>query len=853
RYLGMFCQGSRLGYARRPCVLAGQITAGVLRSLAREVRMRKKGPPRLTQLWHTLCHVLRRRRARALNLALSFVVLSIATAVSISEQHDPARLNLADFAVGRVAERNVVSPVFLSLTDELATQRQYARRKKEIPAVFERRLDLEQAEVRAYQAFCHALQKARVGMALDTSSDGGGGAADYEEERSLHAAHDRASAHVHLLQQKFVHFSRQTLRSLLQLDDDTFESLLRVGTQVLARIFAQGVVQLSDHALKDFNPHTITISEERPFHAPSDMSAPVASQASAGDLPSASVPLSPDASADEAENAAGDVFSRTQAIETLIRSDQLAARVHALASDFGLTSQAALLFSSLGPFLRPNIVFDPIQSERHVRNALARLRPVTLSIHPNEIIVRRGFIVSATDYARLQALAHSKLSVDRSLLVSSLLLLAFLYLLAFFLFSKRMAHPPLKLRVELLILYTSVAGYLCTLFLSKIAALPAPLDSIPFQPTALCIMLVTALVSHRSAVTSSFLIAFAVLIASQFHTEPTLFALLSGVSASACMRVMSSRLDIVKSSCVLAVAQPFLAATLMFAFPHAYTDAIFLLTGVAISGFLNGILVLGLLPILEALTNAPTVFRLMELSDLNVPIMKKMLLTVSGTYNHTMMVATLAENACRSIGAHSLLARVGAYYHDIGKMENGEYFVENQTGDSKHLDLNPRLSATVIRSHVKLGVEKAHQLRLPQEVIDIIAEHHGNSLITYFYEKARELDPNVDREDFTYPGVPPRTKESAVVMLADVVEASCRTLNKPTIPRLGKFIDKVVQQKIETHQLDNSDLTFRDVQVVKECFVRILAGYYHSRIEYPHQRDSDQQQLVSVAQGSYKE
>jgi len=225
--------------------------------------------------------------------------------------------------------------------------------------------------------------------------------------------------------------------------------------------------------------------------------------------------------------------------------------------------------------------------------------------------------------------------------------------------------------------------------------------------------------------------------------------------------------------------------------------------------------------------------------------MKKMLLSISGTYNHSIMVATLAESACREIGADPLIARVGAYYHDIGKMDQSEYFVENQTDYNKHLDLNPRLSATVIRSHVKQGVEKARQLRLPKEVIDIISEHHGNSLITYFYNEAKKLNDAADPEDYMYQGIPPRSKESAVVMLADVVEAACRTLEKPTVPRLEKFINDLVGKKIESNQLDNSDLTFREIGIIKKSFVNILAGYYHSRIEYPNQKDPDDLVILS--------
>ena len=205
-----------------------------------------------------------------------------------------------------------------------------------------------------------------------------------------------------------------------------------------------------------------------------------------------------------------------------------------------------------------------------------------------------------------------------------------------------------------------------------------------------------------------------------------------------------------------------------------------------------------------------------------------------------MMVATLAEAACREIGADALLARVGAYYHDIGKMANSEYFVENQTSYNKHLDLNPRLSAAIIRSHVKIGVGKAESMRLPREVIDIIGQHHGNSLVQYFYAKAKELDPNVSPKDFSYPGPPPRTKEAAVVMLADVSEAACRTLDHPSVPRLEKFIAKLVKAKMESGQLDNCDLTLRELHIIQESFVTTLAGYYHSRIKYPNQKDPDE-------------
>jgi hypothetical protein len=201
-------------------------------------------------------------------------------------------------------------------------------------------------------------------------------------------------------------------------------------------------------------------------------------------------------------------------------------------------------------------------------------------------------------------------------------------------------------------------------------------------------------------------------------------------------------------------------------------------------------------------------------------------------------VAHLAESACREIGADPLLARVGAYYHDIGKIEQPEYFVENQSGYNKHDELNPRLSATVIRSHVKLGAEKARALGLPDAVVDIIAQHHGNSLIAWFFDQAKKAGVDVDRDDFAYPGQPPASKEAAVVMLADSVEAATRTLKKPTASRLEDFIRDIVMDKVQSGQLDRCDLTFKDLETIRNSFTRILAGHFHSRIEYPKLKES---------------
>ncbi|MBU1079601.1 MAG: HDIG domain-containing protein, partial [Spirochaetes bacterium] len=257
----------------------------------------------------------------------------------------------------------------------------------------------------------------------------------------------------------------------------------------------------------------------------------------------------------------------------------------------------------------------------------------------------------------------------------------------------------------------------------------------------------------------------------------------------------------------------------------------------SINGFLCGVLALSFLPVLEHALNAPTVFRLQELSDLNAPALKRLLSVAPGTYSHSVTVAHLAESACREIGADALLARVGAYYHDIGKIEKPEYFIENQSGYNKHDDINPRLSATVLRGHVKFGLERAEALRLPDSVKAIIAEHHGTSLISYFFAQAQKEAVDTNSEEYRYPGPLPASKEAAVVMLADCVEAASRTLKRPTLGKLEQFVKELVMERYENGQLVKSALTFNDLELIKNSFVRVLSGHFHSRIEYPKSKE----------------
>ena len=259
--------------------------------------------------------------------------------------------------------------------------------------------------------------------------------------------------------------------------------------------------------------------------------------------------------------------------------------------------------------------------------------------------------------------------------------------------------------------------------------------------------------------------------------------------------------------------------------------------------FLGGAVGVGLLisfslPLLERLFNVLTDIRLLELSNVNNPLLSELAFKAPGSYNHSLVVGTLAEEAARAIGANSLFCRVAAFYHDIGKINKPEYYVENQQrGVNPHDRLSPSMSALIIASHVKDGIKLAREAGLPEQIIDIIPQHHGTKLMTYFYEKAKtSADPSlgpVKEEDFRYPGPKPQTREAAIFMLADAVEAAARTIDEPTANRLKEMIRKVTNAIVLDRELDACDMTFTDLDKIQNAFLRCLVSMYHHRVDYP--------------------
>ena len=309
---------------------------------------------------------------------------------------------------------------------------------------------------------------------------------------------------------------------------------------------------------------------------------------------------------------------------------------------------------------------------------------------------------------------------------------------------------------------------------------------------------------------------------------------LAGIAAISTAYGVRRRRDFYRPMMVIAAAYAF--AIIAMGLVDGGQGIVLLRRGLwgVVAGFASVLAVTLLLPLLESLFSVTTDITLLELADLNRPILRRLMLEAPGTYHHSLVVGSLSETGAAAIGGNPLIARVGAYYHDIGKIEKAEYYVENQSSArNRHEKLSPTMSCLIIEAHVREGAEIARKERLPRAIVDAILEHHGTTLMTFFYHKAQNADPAVEERDFRYPGPKPRSKETAVLMLADAVEAAARSLTEPTPSRIRGVVTRILDARVEDGQLDESPITFEDLAKVRESFIPILTALFHARVDYP--------------------
>ncbi|MCX5702872.1 MAG: HDIG domain-containing protein, partial [Candidatus Omnitrophica bacterium] len=323
------------------------------------------------------------------------------------------------------------------------------------------------------------------------------------------------------------------------------------------------------------------------------------------------------------------------------------------------------------------------------------------------------------------------------------------------------------------------------------------------------------------------------------HFNLAVLFLISGLLSSLLTQEVHRRIGIIRIGFIIGITQA-LSLFLINGFKLSESNNYIILI---VNGIASSIIAIGILPIFEYLFKTVTNISLLELADFNQPLLQRMILEAPGTYHHSLMVGNLSEAACGAVGAKALLARIGSYYHDIGKLYRPDYFSENQIiKESKHDTLSPSMSKMVIMNHVKEGVELAKKYKLNSRIIDFIKQHHGNSLVYYFYQRALqnvEEDEEVKEEGFRYPWPKPNTKETAIVLLADSVEAAVRSLKEPTPENIKEVVHTVINNKFIDGQLDECDLTLKDMDKISAVFIHLLSGIHHSRVTYPESLKSE--------------
>lgn len=490
--------------------------------------------------------------------------------------------------------------------------------------------------------------------------------------------------------------------------------------------------------------------------------------------------------------------------------------------------------------LEANYILDETATREAKEEAGRKEPPVLTTIYRNQKIIGKGEVVNQEHIEILKALGYQRSKEPYLMLLGvALLTLSVYYLLALFLKqfklqTKILEGQKIPLLALLFVLMLLLARLVIAINYTSEAGLA---DLIAYLiPTSVGAILVALLTDKRLGVFFAAIFSFYIGILADGSIQYAIVSFMGSMAGIYGITRYSQRRDWVKAALLIAGMNVWVIVCLGL-IGNSSANAIFWAVGMgALNGFLSPILAYGSLPFLESTFKITTSISLMELANPSQPLLKELLLKAPGTYNHSILVGNMAESAADAVGADPALVRVGAYYHDVGKINRPYFFIENQLGQSNpHEKLIPTLSALILGSHVKDGLELARKHNLPEIVVDFIAQHHGTSIMSFFYFKAVEEagDPErVKEADFRYPGPKPQSKETALVMLADAVEAAIRSMNV-TGEKLEQAVRKLIQDKLQDGQLEDSRLTLSDLKVIGQIFTQVLNGIYHSRIEYP--------------------
>jgi putative nucleotidyltransferase with HDIG domain len=482
-------------------------------------------------------------------------------------------------------------------------------------------------------------------------------------------------------------------------------------------------------------------------------------------------------------------------------------------------------------FLDSDVTLDQIATASAQQTARSGVAPVQVQVVAGEVVVREGTVVSALEVEKLRALSLVNTGIDWpgavgltvwAVLISSVLAL----------FVQRYATEAWNDDRKMILVMLS----LLVVTVTARALIPGHTLLVYFMPFAAVAMIITVLVGGRTALATQIAGALHVGILSG-QVDLVAYVLVPALLGMAAVQRATTAREFAAGAGSVALGN--LGVVLAFALVGQSTDpvgAAQLAVAALVSGAGSGLLAFAGMAMFGHLFRITTVFELRELADPNHPLLRQLLLRTPGTYHHSLLVANLAERAAEVIGADPLVARVGAYYHDIGKMRNPTGFIENQTGTNPHDELDPIVSAGIVAAHVRDGLALAERYHLPPMIREMIPAHHGTSVVKYFYQLAQSRGQNPDEASFHYPGPRPRSKEAAIVMLADGTEASVRSLAEKKPETIRAMVERIVGDRLSEGQLDECELTLRDIQRIKDAFCELLLGVYHERIPYPEDR-----------------
>lgn len=479
----------------------------------------------------------------------------------------------------------------------------------------------------------------------------------------------------------------------------------------------------------------------------------------------------------------------------------------------------------LNNFVRINQVYDEELTQAEKEKAMSMVEPAVYK--KNQIILRRGEVITDDQIALLSdiGLLKGERSISKKYALATFLFLGFIYLIgAYYIRRKKSETRTGKL---LLLLLLPLLMLVILMLSSHVSGIYAYLIPIPVG----AVLVATFIDMELSLVTNIYICSAAAVMLGRGEEFLIAMMLYSFVGAVIFKKVagLSGYAKAMLAMVITGAVAAMMAA--LFAGKSIEEAVRYLLYGAA-NGLLTSVIIIGTTPVFENIFNIATPFKLNDLGNPEKPLLKRLMFEAPGTYHHSLMVGNLAEAACIRIGADNQLARVGAYYHDIGKLKRPDYFFENQMGVNPHDALMPSESAEVLRGHVYYGLEIAKQYRLPPDIRDIIAQHHGTTLAGIFYNKAKELDPDAKEDDYRYPGPKPESKEAGIVMLADSCEAAVRSLDEKDEASIRAMVTKIVRGKMTDGQLDSCNLSFRELGEIIDAFVTMQESYFHKRIKY---------------------